>query len=387
MRVLFFGLLICAAISRARPQESSVDAGGYLKYLVGASHLPGMGNVTDHLVHGRLNTRWFAAEGLEVEGDLRARAYAGGTVEHTPDFSARIRNDHEFAHLDATLWSSRSSVGYAEIDRLWGAWTRNEWQVTLGRQRVAMGTCLVCNPTDVFNPYSILDFDYEERPAFDGSRIQYYAGPLSTVEVDIKPGKTSRTAAAVAAMSTNAWEYDFHLMTGVRGGRALVGGSWAGDIAGGGFRGEVLVSQRAERDAAGRSVPERVDGLMMVNSLSVDYTFPGSLYLHGEALYSSEGVTHDASAFAAEANMLGLLSPARWSVFVESSYDVSPLVRASVFCIHNPCDGSRVLVPSLTWSVVTDLDCTFIALLFGGGPGTEFGGFGTAGYARLSWSF
>jgi hypothetical protein len=250
-----------------------------------------------------------------------------------------------------------------------------------------MGTCLVWNPTDVFNPYSIIDFDYQEPPAFDGRRVQYYTGPLSMLEIDEKPGKTRGTTVAAAALTASAGEYDFHVMAGTRGGRGLVGGWWAGDIAGCGFRGEVLMSQKPERDSAGQFDPNRSAGFMTVGALSGDYTFPSSLYLHGELPYASEGVAHDAALFAGAAQQLGLLSPARWSMFLETSYDVSPLVRASAFWRQNPCDGSRVLVPSVTWSAATNLDCTFIALVFHGGESTEFGGYGQAGYVRIAWAF
>jgi hypothetical protein len=363
------------------------DIGGYLKYLISRSNIPSYGNLTDHLLHGRLNTKWYATEAITTALEIRARAYAGGTVKKTPDFIGAIRNDHEFAHLDATLWNSRSSVGYAEVDRLWADWNRGKWQVTLGRQRVAMGTCLVWNPTDLFNPLSILNFDYEERPAFDGGRVQYYIGPLSKVEVDIKPGKTSATSAAAVAFTTNAWKYDFHFLAARRSGLGVLGASWAGDIAGGGFRGEVLVSQRPEQIYLGYYDLSRTNGAMVSAALSGDYTFPSSLYFHIESLYNSVGVTDRAALFERQSLALGLLSPSRWSLFGEISYDLTPLVRGSVFALQNPIDGSRVLVPSLTWSVVTNLDLTVIALLFHGDPLTEFGGYGESGYLRIKFSF
>jgi len=382
-------VLLFFAVTRAFAQtgDQSFEAGGYLKYLISRSDIPAYGDLTDHLLHGRLNLKWYATSTLTTALEIRARAYAGGTVERTPDFLSVIRNDHEFAHLDATLWNSHSSVGYAEVDRLWGDWTNGPLEVTLGRQRVAMGTCLVWNPTDLFNPLSILDFDYEERPAFDGGRVQYYLGPLSKVEVDVKPGKTSATATTAVAFTTNAWQYDFHFLTGKRSGLGVVGGSWAGDIAGGGFRGEVLVSQKPGETYPGVYDVSQRDGAMVSSALSLDYTLPSSLYFHVESLFNSIGVTKDAALFEQESLSLGLLSPARWSLFGEVSYDITPLIRGSIFGLQNPIDASRVLVPSVTWSVVTNLDLTAIGLLFHGNQLTEFGGYGQSGYLRLKFSF
>jgi len=381
-----FALWVLASHAFAQDGPPTFDAGGYLKYLISRSTIPVYGSLTDHLVHGRVNVKWYATQSITTAVEVRARAYVGGTVEKTPDFIGTIRNDHEFAHLDATLWNSRSSVGYAEVDRLWADWNQGKWQVTLGRQRVAMGTCLVWNPTDLFNPLSILDFDYEEKPAFDGGRLQYYLGPLSKVEVNVRPGNTSATSVAAVALTTNAWEYDFHVLAARRSGLGVVGGSWAGDIAGGGFRGEVLVSQRPEQVYPGVYDISRTNGAAVSTALSGDYTFPSSLYVHVETLYNSIGVTERAALFERQSLVLGLLSPSRWSLFGEISYDLTPLIRGSVFALQNPIDGSRVVVPSFTWSVVTNLDLTLIALLFRGDALTEFGGYGEGGYLRIKYS-
>ncbi len=387
MKRRLFLLLVVVSESFAQTGNQSFEAGGYLKYLISRSNIPLYGNLTDQLLHGRLNTKWYATDVLTLDCEIRARGYEGGTVENTPNFIEAIRNDHEFAHLDATLWNSKTSAGYAEIDRLWADWNQGKWQVTLGRQRVAMGTCLVWNPTDLFNPLSILDFDYEEKPAFDGGRVQYYLGPLSKVEVDIKPGKTSSTATTAVAFTTNAWAYDFHFLVAQRSGLGVIGGSWAGDIAGGGFRGEVLVSQKPQEIFPGIYDLSQSKGAMVSAVLSGDYTFANSLYFHIESLYNSIGVAERAALFEQQSRLLGLLSPSRWSLFGEISYDITPLIRGSVFALQNPLDNSRVLVPSVTWSVVTNLDLTVIALLFHGDALTEFGGYGESGYLRLKFSF
>jgi hypothetical protein len=387
MKYRFLVLLFVVTESFAQTGNQSLDVGGYLKYLISRSDVPVYGNLTDHLLHGRLNLKWYASDALTTALEIRARAYAGGTVENTPNFIDVIRNTHEFAHLDAILWDNKSTVGYAEVDRLWADWNQGPLEVTLGRQRVAMGTCLVWNPTDLFNPLSILDFDYEEKPGFDGGRVQYYLGPLTKVELDAKPGKTSSTATTAVAFTTNAWNYDFHFLAGRRSGFDVVGGSWAGDIAGGGFRGEVLLSQKPKEILPGIYDFSQTEGTMVSSALSVDYTLPNSLYFHGESLYNSIRVTQNAAFFEQQALALGLLSPSRWSLFGEISYDISPLVRGSIFALQNPIDASRVLVPSVTWSVVTNLDFTAIALLFHGDQSTEFGNYGESGYLRLKWSF
>jgi len=381
------GVLLLVSSSFAQLSKNPFDAGGYVKYLFSHSDVPTFGVLNDHLLHSRLNTKWYATDALTMACEIRARVYNGGTVKHTPQFADLIRGKYNIADLDVLLWNSKSSVGYAEIDRLWADWNQGQWQMTLGRQRLAMGTNLVWNPTDVFNPYSILDFDYEERPGFDGVRVQYYLGPISKLEIAAKPGKTSVATAAVASYTTNVCKYDFHILAANRSKLWVIGGSWAGDIAGAGFRGEATLSQKPIQIFPGIYDFTETDGTMSSMAISVDYTFPNSLYLHVESLYNSAGASENAGLFALQSQKLGLLSPARWSLFTEVAYNISPLVRGAFFTLHNPTDRSYVVVPSLTWSALTNLDLMFLALVFQGDALTEFAGYGKSGYVRLQWLF
>jgi len=387
MKPVLLCALLVAGTASAAAQEVPFEIGGYVKYLLDRSSLPGMRPTTDQLLHARLNARWFPAAGVSAGAEFRARAYDGELVGDTPDFLSTIRSEREFARLDATLWQTPRSLGYGELDRLWADWTGGPWEATLGRQRVAWGTALVWNPTDLFNPFSVLDFDYEERPAVDGIRIQYFTGAVSKAEAVFKPGRSPTSAAAAAAYTTDVGEYDVHLLGGRRGGCWLTGGSWAGEIAGGGFRGELLVSQLPALQGSPAAPSGRTDGVMATAVLSGDYTFPDSWYVHCESLYNSAGAGPRAAAFGDRARALGLLSPARWTLWLESARDVSSLVRASVFVMYDPDDGSKVYGPSVSWSAAKNLDVLAIALIATGDPETAFGPYGRTVFGRLKWSF
>jgi hypothetical protein len=88
-----------------------------------------------------------------------------------------------------------------------------------------------------------------------------------------------------------------------------------------------------------------------------------------------------------EASEIGMLSPSRWSLFQEFSYNITPLIRSSIFGLFNPNDKSFVAVPSLNWSVIENLDLMLIALLFEGKPLTEFGSYGKMFFLRTKYSF
>jgi len=387
MKTVLVVLLLFAGTATASSQEASYELGGYVKYLIDRSSLPGMPQATDQLLHARLNARWFPAAGVTAAAEFRMRAYEGDVVGDTPDYLSTVRTEREFARLDATLWQTPRSLGYCELDRLWTDWTGGPWEATLGRQRVAWGTALVWNPTDLFNPYSVLDFDYEERPAVDAVHVQYFTGPVSKAEAVFKPGRSPTSATAAVAYTADIGGYDVHILGARRGGCWLSGGSWAGDIAGGGFRGELLVSQQPALEGSPAVNAGRADGVMVTAVLSGDFTFSDSWYVHCEGLYNSAGASTDAAAFQDRARVLGLLLPQRWTLWLETARDISSLVRASMFVMYAPEDGSRVYAPSVTWSVAKNLDVLAIALIATGNPETSFGQFGRTVFGRLRWSF
>ena len=121
--------------------------------------------------------------------------------------------------------------------------------------------------------------------------------------------------------------------------------------------------------------------------LSADYTFPSSLYLHTETLFNSNGKRKDAGLYQTDALQAGMLSPSRWSIFQEIAYNINPLIRGDIFGIFNPNDKSSIIMPSITWSVITNLDLLIIGYYTFGNQLTEWGNFGNAVFMRGKYSF
>jgi hypothetical protein len=377
-------------------QTSSFDYNGYVEDLFSTTNSSlNSDGYYDNLLHARLNTRWYPNNNITGALELRMRAYYGSTVENTPNFLDQIKSQHEFTQLDAVLWNQKMSVGYFQVDRVWLDWNKSNVEVTLGRQRIAWGTSWVWNPTDIFNPYNVLDFDYQERPGVDALRVQYYTGPVSKFELSVRPGKTKKGWIAAGLWSTNKWAYDFNLLAGIKEDRWIAGGSWAGNIFGGGFRGEITVSQKPELLKQyqynyflfGGSPLSKFDHPLVSFVLSSDYTFPNSFYIHTEALYNNDGKTKYTGLYQQEASTLGMLTAAKWSIYQEFAYDITPLMRGSIFALFNPNDKSYVIVPSLTYSLYTNLDLLLIGLIFEGKPLTEYGNYGQSLFVRLKYSF
>ena len=393
LKILFLLLILPCSL---KAQTSSFEISGYVKYLSSISDYPGVeGTLYDQLIHSRINTVWFPSDSLRGEMDIRMQAFYGDSIEKIPGFSEGIKTNYDFTNLDAVMWDRRKSIGYGQIDRLWLDYTKKDLQITLGRQRIAWGTSLVWNVIDLFNPKSVLDFDYEEKPGADALRMQYYTGAVSKTEFSIKPAKDYEHSTLAGLFSINISGYDFFCITGVRNNRWVAGGAWAGSVLDGGFRGEVLVSQSPDRDASrGSSSLLRSDESIFAYHrtvasfvLSGDYTFSNTFYIHTELLYNSNGKKENAGLFQQEAIDAGMLSPARWSIYQEFAYDITPLNRATLFGMYNPDDHSSIIVPMLSRSLNSNLDLLLIGFLPSGEQNTEFGVYGKSINLRLKYSF
>lgn len=393
LKLLFFFILLPSLFLKA--QLSSFDYNGYSKYLFSSSKSSSLNDrLNDHLLHSRFNSKWYATNSITAALELRFRAFYGESVEKIPSFKKYIQTPRDFVDLDVFLWDSKKSLGYLEIDRIWFDWYTQDFQITIGRQRVAWGTAWVWNPTDLFNPLDILDFDYEERPATDAVRLQYYTGAVTKIDIAYKPAKDPEKQILAGLWSINNWNYDFNFIAGMRFKRWLAGFSWAGDILDAGFRGEILISQapnKPDTNSIYIALPESslssFDKPMVSASLSGDYTFPNTFYIHTEVLYNNNGKSSNTFLFLPEASSLGMLSSARLSIYQEFAYDITPLLRGSLFGIFNPDDKSFVVIPSLSYSVITNLDAFLLGMFFNGDQLTEFGEYGTTIYVRFKYSF
>ena len=135
---------------------------------------------------------------------------------------------------------------------------------------------------------------------------------------------------------------------------------------------------------------ESVSERATVASVSADYTFSNSWYIHSSLLYNSAGKEGKAGGMNVLFNpelSAKQLSFARYSVFGQVSKPITPLFTGSISGIVNPSDHSFYVGPSLSYSLLSNLELMLTAQLFFGEQGTEFGDIGQIGFGRLKWSF
>ncbi len=121
--------------------------------------------------------------------------------------------------------------------------------------------------------------------------------------------------------------------------------------------------------------------------LSIDYTFENSFYIHSEILYNNIGKTEDIELFSYDALKIGLLSPSRMNLFYQVGYNLSALSKIDLITLHNPYDKSFVLLPTFSFSLLQNLDLSFVTLYFNGKDFAEYSLNGLMFFTRFKFSF
>jgi hypothetical protein len=338
----------------------------------------------ENLFHNRLNFKWDISKSFSTGAGMRNRFSFGNLILEFPDYYTAFGDDPGIVDLSWNIASGGSYVLNSSIDRLWIDYNRNKIQVTLGRQRINWGLNFVWNPNDIFNTYSYLDFDYEEKPGSDAIRFQYYPENTGRFEVTVKAAKNWVMTTAML-YQFNRLNYDFQLMGGMFDGTDLViGTGWAGQLFKGGFRGEMSFFWPLENfsDTSG----------IFVGSMGYDYTFKNSLMLQFEALYNGNPNGSMATLFSANLTSASAMSAKNpflsdFTLFAGFNYPFNPIFTGSFSGMYNWNNKTYIIIPSVTLSLSNSLDLMFLAQIFRVYddrylvPGVNFG------FVRLKWSF
>lgn len=382
MRVAIALILLFSFFSGwSQQSERNWMVKGYVKDMQLFYHVDPTNEWTNqNLIHNRINFKWYPTTAFTVGIELRNRFYSGEMVRNFPGFGKFLDSDGGAWNLSSTLYNDNGMVLHSMIDRAYVDYAQGNWQIRLGRQRINWGMNLVWNPNDVFNTFSFLDFDYEERPGTDALLVQYFLGATSSLQLVYQFGDGIDQQALAGLLRFNKWDYDFQLLGGWVGEDWIIGTGWAGDIAGAGFRGEMTCF-----------VPRNNgDNPVFVASISGDYSFASEVYIHGGVLFNSDGKKGRAGGqnlFVQDDLSPKSLSRGRMALFAQGAYPITPLWKADVSSIINPLDGSFYLGPSMSYSLLENLDAMLMSQLFFGQKDTEYGDLGQILYLRLKWSF
>jgi hypothetical protein len=388
--IWFLVLFLASNTIFGQEKQSKVAIRGYVKNM---STFMEIGNSLwyENLTHNRLNLTWYTSDDFTAYFEVRNRILVGDFVNNLqPIYGDIIDGNNDYFNLSTNLIDNDDIVFNTMIDRAYLQWNKNKWEIKAGRQRVNWGMNLVWNPNDWFNAYSFFDFDYEERRGSDAIRVKYYSGTTSSIEVAAKMSKDIDRFVAAGMWKINKWDYDFQFLGGVAQGDVALGTGWAGNMGLAGFIGELTYLIPFTTTESNDDYDQ-----MFLASMSVDYSFKSSLYLNGSILYNTNspveplaGLTSLSSPSTSDFTIRDL-SNYRWSTFVQSAYQLSPLVNASISVMAFPGSNAIFLNPAVSISLSQNMDLgVFGQLYFDENILTDkYSSINPSGFLRLKWSF
>jgi hypothetical protein len=362
--------------------QSNLELNGYFQNMHTAWAQKGSEElVLSNSMTNRINLSWYPNQDLTFRFGLRNIFDFGQFVSKVPFYADFATKDVGYADLTEEITSAKSYILYSNIDRLNLTFTFDNLEIQIGRQRINWGINPVWTPNDIFNSSSFINFDYVEKPGSDALRLQYYIDFATSLELVSKLDYDKNLTLA-GRFKINKWNYDFQILGGLTEIDYIFGGGWAGDIYDAGFTGEFTYFKN-------RKSYQNSDE-QFVSSIGANYTFTNSLFVSFEFLYNSIGTTGKINFLN---NIFNLdysakqLSPARYSIFSQAAYPITPLFNSTLAAILNPSDGSMLLSPTLEFSLNEDVYLLTSGQFFLGADFTEWGDYGEFYYLRIKWNF
>jgi len=341
------------------------DLSGYVKYMTSlyfihnSPPLPPLIVLQDNLIHNRINFKWYISDAFTFKADLRTMVFFGEATKLRPNYGATIvtgdsikngyRDYFSWAILDTT-----DVVIHTILDRFYFQYSKGDWDIRLGRQRINWGINTIWNPNDIFNAYSFTDFDYEERPGSDALRVQYFTGVASSIELAVKVFTKVENITAGFLWKTNKWDYDFQVLAGILGQDIVLGGGWAGHIKGAGFKGEFSYFLNYADTTTNRH--------SFTGTLSVDYIFKSQTYLVAGFMYNMNGATkiNTSQLFLYNASAKNLY-PYRYSIFLTVMHPITQMFNAGATVVYSPGeDHSLFISPTFSYSIKENWDISLV---------------------------
>jgi len=379
--------LVLVAISPGLPvahAAENVRISGYLQATPVriSTQLPdpiGQQSWMEHRLQKRLNVSWQASPDLSFHWQMRTRLFAGDLVREFPQYVEGIDTDDGLVDLSWEIARRDNWLLHHIPDRLYVEWSRGDWDVRIGRQRVNWGVNTITNPNDIFNIYSFYDFDYPERPGTDAIRIQRHLGLASRWELAVSPAREPRDSVVAALYAFDMNGYDVQLIAGYYRNRFTTGAGWAGDFRGVGIKGETMFYTDIDsRHGSGES--------NFILATSAEYMFENSLFVVAEVLYNRAGGQDEFTLIG------GRLTPdnpsfSTYQATAQVRYPIHPLLDGSLAAIWYPDERAVFISPAVTWSVAQNLDFRILAQFFSGSDDSVFNGAANLLTASLTYNF
>lgn len=357
---------------------------GYVKYLTQAVVPESGSTLWDHVIHQRFNAEYRWTDALTFAAGMRNRLFQGDSLD-IPHFDEVITADPGYFDLSWNWLNEDNILGNTTFDRLYLNWQAYDWQARAGRQRVNWGMATLWNPNDLFNVYSMYDFDYEERPGTDALAVSHSLGFASRAEAVWGVGEDWDETSLAGLYRFNRKGYDLQVLGGKKKVDMVAGAGFAGSIRGAGLNGEVSYFHPYRDEWKGLAQEQAA-----VATLEVDYSVAGQRNLAWKAavLYTSNPQDPGNTLMYLNQPLTAkTISFTRWTGYGDVSFDITALSRQSMgTALYD--DGSWFLTAGNVYSLADNWQFMLVWQHFDG-PGSSLFGEDPADmiFGRLRWSF
>lgn len=242
-----------------------------------------------------------------------------------------------------------------DLDRAYVDLYFKKFDLSIGKQRVAMGVSYLWAPLDVFNRVNVFE-PKEEKPGTNAIKLYVPLGTNSSLTAVFSPDEKFDTSSSGLRAQTQVAGVDI-AATLIR---KAFSGSTVSTIYGLDLRGENFIGWWLETAYFTRSPGENNKDNHVKMVLGFDYTFPinTGLYWLNEFYYDSGGA-RDMSEYDYDSLISGeRFTLGRTYYFSMLRYSLNDFWSASVSYIGNWGDGSYVIYPSISYDIAQNVNAS-----------------------------
>ena len=318
---------------------------------------------------------------MHLSGDYICRVHHGAKSLHIADF-VPDKFDSLTTSIPPVMMADENFLGNAYVTLY-----SKHATLRIGKQQLSWGPGYSWNPTDIFNAKNQLDPTYE-KVGMNAFKLEVPFGVEGMATAIVSTGqewessikglkiKYHLTGFDLSASFVEKMQerIDYLSVSSIAERRRLLGGDFSGEVFGLGVWGEGAFNQMEVSEHFGQYL------------IGSDYTFESGLYFTGE--YCRNGMGRKNPGQYSLNDWMRFLSTdgenlGQDYIFLGEMYPIAELLNWSNYAIVNLSDRSGTSFTWFDYNLNDNTEVTLVGYIPFGKEETEFGAFGTGGFARL----
>ncbi|MES2355400.1 MAG: hypothetical protein V4568_13580 [Pseudomonadota bacterium] len=365
------------AVEEGAPR--SIKFAGYLKTLLINSKTPDLETDAYTLSLNRLRLKATyelpPSVQLHIEHDTEVRT--GNYLKTAAFRREKDQPQQQYWRSESAIADERNYYVSQRLYRAYAKFSRDAADLTVGRQRIPLGTGRMWSTLDMLNPINPVQIEGDEYIGVDAGLLEYKTSALSKFSVIYAPDPASINDRWIGQYRINVEGTDVTLTQGKYWNDYVTGVDFATQVGstGTGVHGELAYA-----------IPE-IGRTYQKLLLGFDHQFPNTFGLSAEIYYSSQRNEDRAVQFAQNPLRMQLEPLDGYYIGFVPSYEFTPLLKASSSFLFNLSDRSRFAYFSLSYSLSDNLNITGGMQFFSGSADSEYGQGKNLFYGQMQWFY